>query len=182
MALTGIPNGTTIENGVVLKQGTSNTDDAWVRTNQMVLTIDNGGNLGYAAYDADANTLVSNGVVSAVTGFVPIITNYAKVDNSIPYIADRTTDTQAQIIAQYGNGDYAIITTAGRGDQGGGFFTGVQLQELCISLGIKEAFLLDGGGSTQTVIGKKQINTVYDNVSGRVVPTYIVFNGTTEFS
>ncbi len=185
VTLTGVPCGTVIQNGVVLRQGASDSDTEWVRTHQLVMTINNAGELGYAAFDADASQLVSNGVISAVTGFVPIILNFINaesVDPTIPYISGRTVDTQAQVLGQYGNGDYAIITAAGRGDQGGGFFTAAQLQALCISLGLKYAFLLDGGGSTQTVIGHKQINTVYDNTYGRRVPTYIVFNGMTTYS
>lgn len=183
VTLTGVPVGTVIQNGVVLKQGSSNSDETWQRT-ILTMTINNNGELGYAAFDADASQLASNGVVSAVTGFVPIILDFVKaetVDPTIPYISGRNVDTQAQVLGQYGNGDYAIITTAGRGDQGGGFFTAAQLQELCISYGLKFAFLLDGGGSTQTVIKQRQINTVYDNENGRKVPTYIVFKGTTTF-
>ena len=185
VTLTGVPCGTVIQNGVVLRQGSSDSDTEWVRTHQLVMTISNSGEMGYAAFDADASQLVTNGVISAVTGFVPIVLNFTRaesVDPTIPYISGRTVDVQAQILGQYGNGDYAIITTAGRGDQGGGYFTAAQLQDLCISVGLKYAFLLDGGGSTETVIGRKQINTIYDDTYGRKVPTYIVFNGSTNYS
>lgn len=184
VTLSGTPVGTVIENGIVRSQGTASSDTQWVHDNQMVMTIDRNGNLGYASFEASATDMVSNGIASAVTGFIPIVTNFVNADDVIteemPYISE-SSDSQRQVLGQYGNGDYAIVTTAGRNDQGGSYFNVRQIQAFCKTLGLKEAFLLDGGGSTQTVIGKKQINTVYNNANGRVVPTYIVFNGSTMF-
>ncbi len=54
-------------------------------------------------------------------------------------------------------------------------------QALCKKLGLKDVFMPDGGGSIETVVGSRQLNLFYDNALGRVVPTYIVFNGTTTF-
>lgn len=185
VTLSGLPTGTVIENGVVLSRGTESSDTEWVRNNSMVLTINDDGELGYASFLTSADVLVSNGVVSAVTGFIPIVTNFQNADDVIedemPYM-ERADDGQRQVLGQFGNGDYAIITSAGRGDQGGNWFTVRQMQTLCKNLGLKEAFMLDGGGSTETVLGHKQINTIYDNEYGRVMPTFIVFNGTDEFS
>lgn len=185
VTLSGLPTGTVIENGAVLSQGTESSDSEWVRNNLMVLTINDDGELGYASFLTSADVLVSSGIVSAVTGFIPIVTNFVNADDVIedemPYMK-REDDGQRQVLGQFGNGDYAIITAEGRGNQGGGWFTIRQMQTLCKNLGLKEAFMLDGGGSTETVLGHKQINTIYDNQYGRVVPTFIVFNGTTEFN
>ncbi len=185
VTLSGLPTGTVIENGVVLSQGTESSDSEWVKNNSMVLTINDDGELGYASFLTSADVLVSNGIVSAVTGFIPIVTNFINADDVIedemPYM-EREDDGQKQVLGQFGNGDYAIITAEGRGNQGGGWFTVRQMQTLCKNLGLKEAFMLDGGGSVETVLGHKQINTIYDNTYGRVMPTFIVFNGTTEFS
>lgn len=185
VTLSGLPTGTVIENGVVLSQGTESSDGEWVRNNSMVLTINDDGELGYASFLTSADELVSNGIVSAVTGFIPIVTNFQNADDVIedemPYM-ERTDDGQRQVLGQFGNGDYAIITSAGRGDQGGGWFTVREMQTLCKNLGLKEAFMLDSGGSVETVLGHKQINTIYDNQYGRVMPTFIVFNGTADFS
>lgn len=185
VTLSGLPVGTVIENGVVLSQGTESSDTEWVKNNQMVLTINDAGELGYASFLTSADDLVSNGIVSAVTGFIPIVTNFVNADDVIedemPYM-EAEADSPRQVIGQFGNGDYAIITCSGRGDQGSIGFTVRQLQTLCKNFGLKEAFILDGGGSTETVLGHRQINTIYDNTYGRVVPTFIVFNGTTEFN
>lgn len=184
VTLTGLPLGTVIQNSIVLQQGASGNYHA---NQDMVLTIDNNGKLGYADPLASASELVSSGIVSAVTGFIPILSEYENiedvVENTPEWISylDREDDSQHQIIGQYDNGDYAIITTEGRNYQGGNWFTVRQAQSLCRRLGLKNAFMLDGGGSTETVVGSRQLNPFYDNTLGRVVPTYIVFNGTTSF-
>lgn len=181
VTLTGLPKGTVIQNGVVLQQGDSSNSNPIM---DWVLTIKNNGELGYARYYDSASGLVSNGVVSAVSGFIPILTNYTDIQDvetvDINYM-DRTDDSQRQILGQYNNGDYAIITAEGRGYQGGNWFTMKQIQTLCKQLGLKFAFALDGGGSAETLTGYKQFNPFYDNVSGRINPTFIVFNGTTTF-
>lgn len=181
VTLTGLPRGTVIQNGVVLQQGDANNASP---TKDWVLTINSSGELGYAKYADSASEMVSNGVVSAVSGFIPLITNYMNIEDveeSDTDVINIEADGQRQILGQYDNGDYAIITTEARGFQGGGWFTIKQLQTLCRQLGLKFAFDLDGGGSTETVIGKRQLNPFYENTYGRVNPTYIIFNGTTTF-
>ena len=49
----------------------------------------------------------------------------------------------------------------------------------CKKLGLKFAYNLDGGGSTETMFGYKHLNTIYDGTTGRQVPTFIVFTGST---
>ena len=56
-----------------------------------------------------------------------------------------------------------------------------EAQTICQKIGLKFAYNLDGGGSTETILGKKQINTIYENQTGRKVPSFIVFNGTDEY-
>lgn len=179
VTLTGLPCGTVIQNSVVLQQGTSSNSNALDK----VLTIKNDGSLGYADCTDSATDLISAGVVSAVSGFVPIIVDYEdvfEVDDTVTY--NDTSNSQRQVLGQYNNGDYVVISTEGRNNQGDGYFTVAQLKTLCKSLGVKDAFLLDGGGSMETVVGDKQLNPIYENAYGRVVPTYIVFNGTTSFT
>ena len=164
------PAGTLIENGVPLQNG-----DAYHYG--FVLTIDSNGNLG-VTNEEDSSALVANGVVSAIAGVGvnPIINNY-----EIPSGTYLTDNAQRQIIGQFGNGDYAIITCEGRNYDNSDGWTIAEAQRVCQELGLKFAYNLDGGGSTETVIGKKQINTIYENTEGRIVPTYIVFNGTDTF-
>ena len=182
VTLTGLPLGTVIQNGVVLQQGSS--DNIGNPSQEWVLTINNKGELGYGRYYDSASEMVSNGIVSALTGFIPILVNYTDIQDlettDMDYV-DCTDDGQRQILGQYGNGDYAIITAEARGYQGGSRFTIKQIQTLCKQLGLKFAFVLDGGGSAETVMDNKQFNPFYDNTYGRRNPTFIVFNGSTDF-
>ena len=179
---TQVPIGTIIQNSVLIQQG-DETIPEWNRNNQMVLTIDNEGNLGYAAYNANGTTLINNGIVSAVHSFCPIVIDYQDAADVIqcPYL-ENDADAQRQLIGQFGNGDYCILSFEARGFQHSTGMTIPQVRAFCLELGLKFAFNLDGGGSTQTVLGHKCVNTIYENATGRVVPNYIVFNGTTVFS
>lgn len=171
-------NGIVIENGIV-KRNTVSTYHAGA----LPLTIDSNGNLSYASADADADTLVANGIVSAVPGFCPIIVDYNTA--SLPTIGNAdhlyTDRAQREIIGQFGNGDYAIITCEGRDYDNSAGWTMAEAQAVCQSIGLKFAFNMDGGGSTEIVLGKKQINTIYENVTGRKCQTFIVFNGTDQY-
>ena len=172
------PDGMTIQNGTVIKNAVST-----VHPQCKPLTIDSNGNLGFAAYNADASTLVSQGIVSAVCGFIPIIIDYDPVPQSEwNAVSHYTENAQRQIIGQFGNGDYAIVTCEGRSFNNSDGWTIAEAQTICQKLGLKFAYNLDGGGSTETMIGKYPVNTVYEGTSGRKVPTFIVFNGSSTFS
>jgi hypothetical protein len=92
-------------------------------------------------------------------------------------VSHYTSNAQRQIIGQWGCGDYAIITCEGRSNHNSDGWTIAEAQQICIKHGLKFAYNLDGGGSTETMLGKKHINTIYENETGRCVPTFIVFNG-----
>ena len=161
-----VPLGIVIQNGVVIQNASS--------TNKP-LTIDVDGNLGYANSDADAAALAANGIVSAVCGFAPLVIDYSLTQSADYPSADNWSASAArQIIGQFGNGDYAVIT--------GEAWTLDEAQAVCKELGLKFAYNLDGGSSTETVLGQKHMNTIYENETGRVVPTYLVFNGADYFN
>lgn len=168
--------GIVVQNGVVV-----HNTPAVYHAGSMPLTIDVNGDLSYASSDADANELVANGVVSALCGFCPIIVDYNTVNPpTVSNVTHFTQNAQRQIIGQFGNGDYAIVTCEGRDFDNSDGWTIAEAQTICKKLGLKFAYNLDGGGSTQTVIGKKQLNTIYENEKGRKLPSFIVFNGKTE--
>lgn len=169
------PDGIVIQNGTVVQNASSAT-----YSQCKPLTIDSNGDLSYAAYDVDAAELVDAGIVSAVCGFMPIVVDYAAVDSSEwNSVSHYTQNAQRQIIGQWGNGDYAIITCEGRGYHNSDGWTIAEAQAVCIRHGLKFAYNLDGGGSTETMLGHKPVNTIYENATGRVVPTFIVFSGAT---
>jgi len=167
-----------IENGTVKQcndpQGT-----------QMALTINNQGTLGYLPNwaDGDGESLVEDGIVSATSSFFPIITDFEKFDYPMyPGMESETWQyAQRQIIGQYENGDYAFITSEGRGFNNSKGMTIDRAQDLCLELGLKFAYNTDGGGSTQTMVNKKRLTEIYEGTEGRLVHGFIVFNGTDHF-
>lgn len=177
--------GPAIQNSVVM------ADEApWYQPGGTILTIDQNGDFGFKANveAGDAATLVQQGIVSAFYSFFPIIVNYENYDypTNIPYtFGDHNWEiAPKQIVGQFENGDYFILTSEGRGIANSYGFTIPQAQTLCKSLGLKFAYNLDGGASAQTVFGKKNINYIYETPSGRpgrVLPGFIVFNGTNTF-
>ena len=176
-----IPHNIIIQNGVVVKNDHLYAD-------ALPLTIDGNGDLGYAAQDADANTLVSNGIVSAICGFFPLVVDYDAVQESVyNWLSHYNQSAQRQIIGQFGNGDYCIVSCEGRDYNDSVGWTIAQAISVCQGLGLKFAYNLDGGGSVETVVGEKQVNTTYHSESyiedtyGRIVSTYICFNGDDTF-
>ena len=173
---TGCPDGLLIQNGTVIQEGPSATIGGC-----KPLTIGFQGDLGYAAADAASSDL--SGIVSAVCGFMPIITDHMAVAEEDWNDVDSYTEkAQRQIIGQYENGDYAVLTCEGRGFGASEGWTIGEAQEICRKLGLKFAYNLDGGGSTGTIVDKKQLNTVYEGTTGRKVPTFILFNGSTKLT
>jgi hypothetical protein len=174
--------GITIENKKIIL----NTPTSVHPTNPQAarpLTINSNGILSYTEYNADASVLVSDGVVSCISGFMPIVVDGIKKSDWINLWNNwASKDAQRQIIGQFENGDYAVVTIEGRGFDESTGMTVYQAADLCISLGLDFAYLLDGGGSTETVIGGEQLNTIYEGITGRKVPSFIVFTGNATFS
>ena len=175
--------------GPAIENSTVVLDDApWYQPGGCIITIDGNGDFGYKdnVVAGDAAQLVAQGIVSAFYHFFPLIVNYNNYDypTDIPYtFGDHNWEVaQKQIIGQYENGDYCIITAEGRGFANSVGFTVPQIQSLCKNMGLKFAYHLDGGGSTQTVMGLKHVNHIYEGTSGRLLPGFIVFNGTNTFS
>lgn len=174
--------------GIIIQNGISVTDASpEVHEGALALTIDSNGDLGYLNYTdtaGKAQSIIANGIVSAVCGFFPLIDNYEKC--TIPDVAGIDVPTwknaQRQIVGQYENGDYCIITGEGRNFASSVGFSIERAQDICKQLGLRFAYNCDGGGSTQTVLGTKNINHVYESPTGRKVKSYIVFNGSSQYA
>jgi exopolysaccharide biosynthesis protein len=163
--------GQLIENGVVLQA--SNTTSG----RSQVLAIDSDGNLRSYSADSDVTDMLNDGIVSAVVGFCTLVSNYVGTSSNT-WVGSTTSDRcQRQIIGQFGNGDYGIISCEGRNFDGSIGWTYQQSQAVCLKHGFKFAYNLDGGGSVETVVGKKQLNTIYEGEDGRKVGALIIFNG-----
>ena len=205
------PDGVVIANGVVIKS-TESID----HTECDPLIITAGGQVGWADYFVDADALVAgkayyydiNGnkvmqsesdpstyVVSAVTGFVPILVGgevlYDETDNNLTddkvfgldnYVGHYAGAAARTVFAANEEG-YAIICANG---------SVKQLAELAKNLGYTFAYNLDGGRSVALYVGEDTDgNGVIDpetdaftnsytelKASSRKDPTYIVFTST----
>ena len=186
--------GVLIENGVV-----KNGDPATYHVGSQPLTIDADGALSYAAADAtgsgliagnvSGNGVITSGIVSACCGFCPIIVDFEPTQ-SFPAVNINgggnhfSQNAARQIIGQFGNGDYAIISCGGNSIDNSDGWTLAEAQTICQKIGVKFAYNLDGGGSVNTIISKKRVNMNY-YASGqyeRLLPSFIVFNGSTRFA
>lgn len=170
--------GQLVENGVIY-QSTSSATHPQCRP----LVIDEDGDLSEAPYNTNVASLVANGAVSVVCGFMAIIKDWQKVPSSEwNDVVHYTQNAQRQIIGQFGNGDYAIITCEGRSTYNSDGWTIEEAQNICVKHGLKFAYNLDGGGSTELMLGLKHFNNIYEGETGRKVSTFIVFNGTNVFN
>lgn len=166
------PEGIIIENGIVIQN-----KPAAFYPDSMPLTIDKSGNLWYAEADVDACALVERGIVSAVCGFMPIVIDGKAVPperwTKVPHY---DKPHQRQIISQFANGDYAIITCEGRGYANSPGWTITDAQRICVEHGLEFAYNLDGGTSTELVVDGEQLTSKYERAADRFAPTFIVFN------
>ena len=177
----GIGTGLIIENSVVIDDTESSAHPG-----TLPLSINSSGDLGYLEADTTGKgaTYVSQGIVSALCGFYPIIDNYNEFNYPTDIPGTDSQDwqyAQRQIIGQFGNGDYMFLVSEGRSFDNSVGLTMADAQRVCKKLGVKFAYNLDGGGSTQTVIGDRNVNLIYEGTSGRTRGTFFVFNGTTTF-
>lgn len=176
-----------IGQGIIIENSDVITDTAAVyHAGAMPLTINSSGDLGYCDADTTGKgaQMVANGIVSAVCGFFPIIVDFDDYNYpEVPHTgdADNWTHAQRQIIGQYANGDYAILTCDGRNFNNSVGWSMAEAQTVCKKLGLKFAYNLDGGGSTGACVRKKQLNMIYEGETGRKMPAFIVFNGTSTF-
>lgn len=176
------PQGQTIINGVSMTN-TPMTDDMGSPISDdecYPLCIDANGDLS-APYERSVDTavMIADGVKYAVTAWGQFIENFAKADSSKYNEIVHKGAYVRQAIGQYQNGDYFVCTVDGvkgiitKNEAGMTYDT---LANLLISKGVKFAYSLDGGGSAETVIGKRQINPIFEGTSGRAVPTVIYFD------
>lgn len=124
----------------------------------------------------DTATMIADGVVQACTGWIKIVEDYVVLDDEIATEIVHPVPYVQQIIGQFFDGDYCILSVASRGYTGSApndkGLTYTQCAQLLVDKGVKFAYALDGGGSCQTVVGKRLITPNYD---GRSDPTAIVF-------
>lgn len=168
--------GVGIENGVIVHNPVAS-----YHTGAIPLMIDNNGTLSAAlATETGEDILAKGGIVSATCGFCPLIIDYEPC-TEFPDLDGITAVGQRSILGQFGNGDYAVICSAGRNTDNSTGWLMSDAIAVCQKLGLKFAYNFDGGTSSALYVNK---HPVYDNTQGtfRIVPSFLVFNGTDTFS
>ena len=175
-----IPVGQLIIDGVSLIN-TPMTDDNGVPisdTECYPLAIDKDYNLTTYPRNVDTSTMLNDGIKYAVTAWGKLVDNFEICTDDInAEIVHNGKKYIRQSIGQFQNGDYCIcsvdMTRGNVVNESGLYYE--ELAQILIDKGVKFAYSLDGGGSAETVIGKRQLNPIYEGSSGRPVPTVIEF-------
>lgn len=184
--------GPVICNGVVLR-----SPESVDHTECTLLVVDADGAIGYAPFDTDVDALAAGTatwfdihgepvtgrpIVSAVTGFVPIVINgknvYSSKDKNLHgymnYVGHYTRSATRQVLGVKEDGTILLFT-----DEDG--WTLLEAAKVAINQGCVFAYNLDGGKSAQTVLGHETENgyeteiVVGKGLAARTVPTFIVF-------
>ncbi len=160
--------GITIIDGEILKS----TGVEQFTVEQYVLGIDAAGN--FKAYiNKTAEEILADGSIHALTGFVPLIDGGEVMGESVLSICPHYNIRHPrQIIGRLANGDYFTFACDGRTDGENGMTLQECIDTITKDLNVVFAFNLDGGGSAQSVVGKKLVNRMLDN---RKIPNVIVF-------
>lgn len=111
----------------------------------------------------NAQSLLDDGVVNAVTGFFPMIQNNIAVSPTVYNSAVNASEFHPrQVIAQLSNLDIIFLTSAGRTKTDKGL-TYDDMIRILTERGVSFAYCLDGGGSTQTVVRGVMVNNPVDD-------------------
>ena len=141
------------------------------------LAIDGNGNLTTYPRNADTADMIADGVKYAVTAWGKLVDNFQITTEDIDNEIVHNGKYIRQSIGQYQNGDYCVCSvdmTRGPVTNEAGLYY-EELAQLFVDKGVKFAYSLDGGGSAETVISKRQLNPIYEGSAGRAVPTVITF-------
>ena len=176
---TKVPKGQTIINGTSITNSPMTDDMGTAISDEECypLCIGSSGKLS-APYtrSVDTSTMIADGVKYAVTGWCTLIENGAAKysDFNTVEIVHKNSYSR-QVIGQYEDGDYFILTTTSA-DKSGMTYAAINEILLALSKKVRFAYSLDGGGSAETVVDRSQINTIYEGTYGRKVPTLIYFD------
>ncbi len=106
--------------------------------------------------------------------FVPVLLQNGR-KTAIPYQWQTSPARAARtVIANYKNDQLLFIVTDGRDESGNSGATLAELQDKLIALGIKDAYNLDGGGSSTLIWGGSLINRPSDGKQ-RPLATHFLF-------
>ena len=165
--------------GVTVKDGVSHIENN-TEANEgfYILCITSDGELACVPRSTSATDIINMGYMDAINIWSPIIEDGTPFNPLILDLLHEDYDYifnqkhPRQVIGVLGNGDYIVISVDGRtAGEGGVSFE--QLIEICQAEGCVSAYNLDGGASTQTVIGKRLITRKLSE--SRTIGTVITF-------
>ena len=163
--------GTDIYNGKVLNP----PSDSLVYNHVLAFKDDN--TLGFFPAVTNPTSIINEGYKNALTAFLPLITNGAPASSSmISQYTSATAPHPRQVIAQFANKDILILTCDGRTVDDLGMNVN-DLIRILLPYGVQFAFMLDGGGSTSTVVRGTFVNKPIDSngTEERAVPDFLYF-------
>jgi exopolysaccharide biosynthesis protein len=168
LVASGEADGITIIDGKILKStGVEQFD-----TEQYVLGITEDGEMRVYINET-AESILNDGAKYALTGFVPLILEGKEVDEAILSVCPHySVRHPRQVVGVLADGNYFTFCCDGRTDGENGMTLEECIDTLKKDFDVSFAFNLDGCGSTQTAVGKKQINRVID---GRKIPNVLAF-------
>lgn len=165
---TKAPRGIQIVDGQIVQE---------IAANRYVLGIKGDNELVVFNPKTSGSQMLQEGIVNALTAFIPLIVDHQNVPDSLLTIVRNLNEKHPrQIIAQFDNNDILFLSCGGRGFDGAGM-TSKDLMRVLQGLKVKFAFMLDGGGSTSLVEGNKLITKMIDKkgTEERTRPNFLYF-------
>jgi len=131
------------------------------------------------AYDPTVRgeTILNSGVKNALTAFGPLIQNGATVSADLIKLRGNYAEKNPrQVIAQFANKDILFLSCGGRGFDGEGMLA-KDVIRILHTHGVKFAYMLDGGGSTSTVVEGELVTKKIDasGTKERLRPNFLYF-------
>lgn len=163
-----LPVGIQIENGKVIQNRRTRVYTLGVKANNELVAYPPG---------TTPQQILNDGAQDALTAFIPLIENYKAVDTSLlDLVGNLKVKHPRQVIAQLENLDIVFLSCGGRGFDGKGM-TAMDVIRVLKKEGVKFAFMLDGGGSTSTVIDDTLITKKIDQhgTKERLRPNFLYF-------
>lgn len=147
------PSGVQIIDGKIIQDISSTAYTLGIKDNNELLTYKPG---------IKAKDILKDGTNNALTAFVPLIEDYKPVADEVLGIRPNfIVKHPRQIIAQFDNLDIVFLSCGGRGFDGEGM-TATDLIRILQGLKVRFAFMLDGGGSTSTIVNGELITKKID--------------------
>ena len=130
----------------------------------------------YSVRDGDtAQSMVDDGVVTSFSYGPQIVRDGAIRDITDSYWSQfHTTLSARQVIGYAADGTFLIITVTGVSHASG--ISGIACGPLAASLGVRDAWLMDGGGSAHTAAGSAYVMPSSDAGCERAVPSALLVN------